>query len=188
MVGEEAQSAEEIYGGASKYLMTWRLTQIDWADNAKLIIYVRPYWVTKDGTKVNGLGKYVHIEDEYLNYINVPVNLLGGEKVIAGAVDVTSDTDEQLELVAFENGRIFKYMNYTQTGNIFKMVGNTDLDVGKYNENGETIYANLRLKKPANNTEFNIVDNDNTFCNWDEKFVDVKKVWNTKYVQEAINE
>ena len=188
LVEGKAQSAEEIYGGASKYLMTWRLTQIDWADNAKLIIYVRPYWVTTDGTKVYGLAKYVHIEDEYLNYINVPVNLLGGEKVIAGAVDVTSNTDEQLELVAFENGRIFKYMNYTQTGNTFKMVGNTDLDVGKYNENGETIYANLRLKKPANNTEFNIVDNDNTFCNWDEKFVDVKKVWNTKYVQEATNE
>ena len=188
MVEGQAQSAEEIYGGASKYLMTWRLTQIDWADNAKLIIYVRPYWVTTDGTKVYGLAKYVHIEDEYLNYINVPVNLLGGEKVIAGAVDVTSNTNEKLELVAFENGRIFKYMNYTQTGNIFKMVGNTDLDVGKYDESGETIYANLRLKKPANNTEFNIVDNDNTFCNWDEKFVDVKKVWNTKYVQEATNE
>ena len=188
LVEGKAQSAEKIYGGASRYLMTWRLTQIDWADNAKLIIYVRPYWVTTDGTKVNGLGKYVHIEDEYLNYINVPVNLLGGEKVIAGAVDVTSNTNEKLELVAFENGRIFKYMNYTQKGNTFKMIGNTDLGVGKYNENGETIYANLRLKKPAHNTEFNIVDNDNTFCNWDEKFVDVKKVWNTKYVQEAINE
>ena len=188
MVEGQAQSAEEIYGGASKYLMTWRLTQIDWADNAKLIIYVRPYWVTTDGTKVYGLAKYVHIEDEYLNYINVPVNLLGGEKVIAGAVDVTSDTDEQLELVAFENGRIFKYMNYTKTGNTFKMVGNTDLGVGKYNENGETIYANLRLRKPANNTEFNIVDKNNTFCNWDEEFVDVKKVWDTKYVQTTTNE
>ena len=190
MVNGQPQYAKDIYGGASKYLMTWRLTEIDWADNVKLIIYVRPYWVTTDGTKVNGLAKYVHIEDEYLEYINVPVNLLGGEKVAAGAVDVTYDTNENLQLIKFEEGRIFSKMNHSYTGNTVKMVGNTDLKAGNYDENGETIYANLRFKKPTTNTEvnFNIVDVANKFCDWDENFVDVKKVWDTKYVQTTTNE
>lgn len=190
MVNGKTQYAKDIYGGASKYLMTWRLTEIDWADNVKLIIYVRPYWVTTDGTKVNGLAKYVHIEDEYLGYINVPVNLLGGEEIAAGAVDVTYDTNENLQLIKFEEGRIFSKMNHSYTGNTVKMVGNTDLQSGNYDENGETIYANLRFKKPTTNTEvnFNIVDVANKFCDWDENFVDVKKVWDTKYVQTTTNE
>ncbi len=187
MVNGQPQYAEDIYGGASKYLMTWRLTEIDWADNVKLIIYVRPYWVTKDGTKVNGLAKYVHIEDEYLGYINVPVNLLGGEKIAAGAVDVTYNTTEQLQLVAFEKGRMFEKMNHSYTEKTVKMVGNTNKRMGTYDDKGETIYANLRFKKPVANTEFNIVNEANKFCDWDEKFVDVKKVWDTKYVQATTN-
>lgn len=185
MVNGEAQYAEDIYGGASRYLMTWRLTEIDWADNVKLIIYVRPYWVTTDGTKVNGLGKYVHIEDEYLNYINVPVNLLGGEQVAAGAVDVTYTGAEagSLKLVKFEEGRIFSEMNHNYTGNTVKMVGNTNLGEGQYQDKGETIYANLRFEKPTVSTDFNIIDEENKFCDWNEKYVDVKKVWDTKYVQ-----
>ena len=187
MVKGKPQYAQDIYGGASRYLMTWRLTEIDWADNVKLIIYVRPYWVTTDGTTVKGLGKYVHIEDEYLEYINVPVNLLGGEQVAAGAIDVTYDAPEQLQLVAFEKGRMFEKMNYIHTGNTVKMVGNTNKQMGTYDDKGETIYANLRFEKPASNTVFSILNEANKFCDWDENFVDVKKVWDTKYVQTTTN-
>lgn len=187
MVQGTPQYAQDIYGGASRFLMTWRLTEIDWADNVKLIIYVRPYWVTTDGTTVKGLGKYVHIEDEYLEYINVPVNLLGGEQVAAGAIDVTYNASEQLQLIAFENGRIFEQMDYLHTAGTVKMVGNTNRQMGMYDDKGETIYANLRFKKPASDTEFCIVNANDTFCDWDENFVDVKKVWDTKYVQATTN-
>ena len=113
------------------------------------------------------------------------MNLLGGEKVAAGAVDVTYTGAEagSLKLVKFEEGRIFSEMNHNYTGNTVKMVGNTNLDEGQYQDKGETIYANLRFEKPTVSTDFNITDEDNTFCDWDEKYVDVKKVWDTKYVQ-----
>lgn len=180
--GNVTKTANQIFGGESEYLGVWQLSKIDCKENVGLIIYVRPYWVTTDGTQVNGLAKYVHIEDQYLEYINVPVNLLGGEKVAAGAVNVTYNASEQLEL-KFEPGRIFEQMNCNHTGTTVKMVGNSDLAAGTYDENGETLYANLRFKKPTTNIEFSIVDDADTFCDWDEKFVDVKKVWNTNYVQ-----
>ena len=186
---QESKTANEIFGGVSKYVSVWQLSQIDVPDNAKLIIYVRPYWVTTDGTKVNGLAKYVHIEDEYLGYINVPVNLLGGEKIAAGAVNVTYNGVDALELIAFEKGRILTNMDYYYTNKTIKMVGNTDLEFGKYDENGETIYANLRFKKPTTDAtiNFNIVNDTDKFCDWDENFVDVKKVWDSKYVQTTTN-
>lgn len=188
MVNENPKTANEIFGGESEYLSVWQLSQIDCPANVGLIIYVRPYWVTTDGTKVNGLAKYVHIEDEYLEYINVPVNLLGGEKVAAGAVDVShSNTASKLELVAFEEGRIFKDMKCNYVDNTVKMVGSTDLAVGNYQADNETLYANLRFKKPAGDTEFNILDTEDTFCDWDGNYVDVKKVWDTKYVQTTAN-
>ena len=184
--GTETKHAEDIFGGVSRYVSVWQLSEINYKENVSLIIYVRPYWVTTDGTTVNGLAKYVHIEDEYLGYINVPINLLGGEDIAAGAVKVTYSGAEagSLELVAFEKGRIFTSMecDYDDTGNTVKMVGNTDLTVGNYDENGETIYANLRFKAPTVSTEFNIVNEGSKFCNWEEQYIDVKKVWDTKYV------
>ena len=183
--GTETKTAQQIFGGVSKYVSVWQLDKINYKENVELINYVRPYWETKDGTKVNGLAKYIHIEDEYLEYINVPVNLLGGEDIAAGAVNMTYTGADagSLELVKFEEGRIFSEMKYNYSGNTVKMVGTTNLEVGKYQEEGETIYANLRFKQPTVNTEFNITDDENTFCDWNENIVDVKKVWDMKYVQ-----
>lgn len=186
--GTETKTAQQIFGGVSQYVSVWQLSEINYKENVSLIIYVRPYWITTDGTKVNGLAKYVHIEDQYLEYINVPVNLLGGEKVAAGSIDVSySNTAGSLEPVAFEEGRIFKDMKCNYVDNTVKMVGVTDLAVGNYQEDNETLYANLRFKKPAGDVEFNISDGEETFCDWDGNYVDVKKVWDTKYVQTTAN-
>lgn len=184
MVGDTKTDAVTLFGGVSKYVSTWRLTEIDWPDNVKLIIYVRPYWKTMDGTTVNGLAKYIHIEDQYLNYINVPVNLLGGEDIAAGTVTLTytNTMTDSLVLKTFEPGRILPDMKYSydEENKTIKMVGNTDQKVDKYNE-GETIYANLRFAKPTEDTEFEIEQEENTFCDWNQEFVDVKKVWDTSY-------
>lgn len=185
---QEVSTAEEIFGGASDYVCVWQLSKIDTPSNAEKIIYVRPYWYTMDGTKVLGLAKYVHIEDEYLNYISVPVNLLGGEKVAAGAVNVTYSTGDNaaLQLIGFEAGRILPQMNHNYTDKTIKMVGNTDKAVNSFNE-GETIYANLRFSKPTADTEFNITYGQ--FCDWSEEILtEMKKVWDTKYVKETTSE
>lgn len=178
-IGNTLTDVEDIFGDAAHYVSVWKLAKINYAGNADKIIYVRPYWYTMDGTKAYGLAKYVHIEDDYLNYISVPVNLLGGEKIAAGAVNMTYTGDTALEMVGFETGRIFADMSYNHTGSTIKMVGNTDKAVNEYNLD-ETIYANLRFKEPATTTEFNITKGE--FCGWDEVIItDMKKVWDVRY-------
>lgn len=179
---EEPTSANEIFGGVSEYVCVWKLNKIDTPSNADKIIYVRPYWYTMDGTKVNGLAKYVHIEDQYMGYVSVPINLLGGEAVAAGAVKLTYDNGDSsaLQLIGFEAGRIFPEMSYSYTNKTINMVGNTDQTVGEFND-GETIYANLRFAEPDVDTDFEITYGQ--FCDWVEAIVDVKKAWDTKYVK-----
>ena len=184
MVGDKPVDAETIFGGVSRFVSVWQLTNIGQSNYGK-IIYVRPYWITMDGTKVEGLAKYVHIEDEYKGYISVPVNLLDKEAVAAGAVNMTYEntSNEALELVGFEAGRMLPEMDYSydEASKMIKMVGNAAA-VDQY-ENAESLYANVRFKKPAAAARFymNLVK----FCDWGEKDVSLNKVWDVKYdVQE----
>ena len=182
--GEEnsqAKNANAIFGEASKYVSVWELTDINKAHYSK-IIYVRPYWITKDGTKVEGLAKYVHIEDDYNNYISVPVNLLNKDvaaQVAAGAVNVTYG-NTTLTLKEVEAGRMLPEMNATQSGNSIKMVGNA-ITPGQYNSN-ETLYANIRFKKPSVDVDFEMEIGQ--FCTWGEDDVadmDKTEKWDVKY-------
>ena len=178
LVGKNKQEkrASEIFGGASKYVSVWQLENIDSAHWGK-IIYVRPYWITKDGTKVEGLAKYVHIEDEYEGYISVPVNLLDEEKVAAGIVEMAYD--KALEYVEVEEGRVLPDMTcfHNADTKTVKMVGNAP-NTGKY-ISGETLFANVRFKKPAEDTNFEMTPVQ--FCNWKEETVEIDKVWDVKY-------
>lgn len=180
MVGTKPVDAEVIFGGVSKFVSVWQLTNID-KSNYDKIIYVRPYWITMDGTKVEGLAKYVHIEDEYKKYISVPVNLLDKEAVAAGAVNMTyeNNSNEALELVEFEPGRVLPEMDYSYdgAGRTIKMVGNA-ATVDQY-ESAESLYANVRFKKPVAGTSFHMELVQ--FRDWEEKVVTLEKVWDVKY-------
>ena len=186
MVGETPKDADVLFGTASNYVGVWELTNIA-KSNYNKIIYVRPYWVTMDGTKVEGLAKYVHIEDDYKELISVPVNLLEEDlasQVAAGALDVTysNASNTILELVDVEAGRILPEMSSKYTDKTIKIVGNTNSEIGEY-RSGECIYANLRFKKPTVNTEFNMILGK--FCDWNEQDVNIQKVWDIKYVQNS---
>ena len=189
MVGDTPKDANVLFGTASQYVGVWELTNIA-KSNYNKIIYVRPYWITMDGTKVEGLAKYVHIEDDYKELISVPVNLLEEDlasQVAAGALDVTyrNASNTILELVDVEAGRILPEMSSKYTDKTIKIVGNTNSEIGEY-RSGECIYANLRFKKPTVNTEFNMILGE--FCDWNEQDVNVQKVWDIKYVQQNSNE
>lgn len=186
LVGEEKRrvTANEIFGGISKYVSVWQLTDIENGNFSK-IIYVRPYWYTMDGTKVEGLAKYVHIEDDYKNYISVPVNLLSADNVAAGAVNLVYDnaalqlaTDSEGE-VLFEAGRIVPGMSHLHDADncTIKMVGN-GTKANTYNSK-ESLFANVRFIKPDVDTNFNMELVQ--FCNWAEELVTVKGVWDIKY-------
>lgn len=191
MVNNVSKTANEIFGGESEYLSVWKLSKIDTPSNASKIIYVRPYWYTMDGTKVEGLAKYVHIEDEYMDYISVPVNLLDSKQVAAGAVNMTYDNT--LELVTdnegnalFEAGRVLPEMSFSlDTANkTIKMIGNA-ATAGEYNTE-ETIYANIRFKKPEADTTFSMAMLQ--FCDWDATPVTITNTWDVKYDAETVSQ
>ena len=169
--------ANTIFGGASKYISVWQLSNINQANYSK-IIYARPYWITMDGTKVEGLAKYVHIEDQYLGLISVPVNLLTGEAVAAGTLQMSYDTD--LTLYGCEAGRLLPSMRFwhdTEHKTI-RMIGNATtkgIDVS-----ADGIFANIRFKKPSTTTNFEI--NSLQFSNWEaSQPIDIEKVWDITY-------
>lgn len=168
--------AKDVFGDQSKYFSVWRLNKISSAMFDE-IMYIKPYWITMDGTKVYGLTKYVRVQDQINDYISVPVNLMSGNKVAAGVVTMTYPSDT-LEFVDCENGRVFKdEMEYNpSTSGTVKVVGN-NATVNTYTE-GECLYANVRFKikdKSAlyngdgtRNTWFNFTFTED-FSDWEEK-------------------
>ena len=183
MVGTDTtKTANEIFGGVSKYLSVWQLSNIRSAKYGA-IIYVRPYWCTMDGTKVEGMAKYIHIEDQYLDYISVPVNLqsnaLTPAEVAAGKV-VVGYNKEQFQVAEVESvygvdaGRVFAQMNHnvdTVAGTV-SFIGNV---ASPGNVLADGLYANIRFKKTdvnAANSALNFVITEKEFCNWNEQLLD----------------
>lgn len=180
----EPRQAKDIFGTVSRYLSVWRLNGIEDQNDSK-IIYVRPYWTTIDGTRVNGLAKYIHVEDSYNKLVSVPVNLMTGEAVAAGALKVTCN-DEKFEFYDVEKGRLFTEMEHkaVDAKNV-KIVGN----VAKVNQlaNADGLYANIRFKlKDGADFEngkgkflkFTVTGED--FCDWKEETISIN-AWDIQY-------
>lgn len=187
--------ANHIFGAPAKYFAVWKLTDIA-ASHDKEKIYVQPYWVTMDGTKVYGLAKYVHIEDGYKGYISVPVNLMTGKQTAAGLVALGYDSSK-MTLIGVENGHVANgEMDYdsstTDTTGTVKIVGN-EKTVNTYANAGETLFANVRFRLASSpyetNAETGVMTrkdiftfgiNDSDFSDWNENPVDAG-VWSIQY-------
>lgn len=176
-----------LFGEQASFLSVWRLDDIV-KDNDSKIINVTPYWITMDGTKVEGLPKYVHVEDGYMGYISVPINLRTAQKIAAGTLTLTYP--EGLELVEekVEYDGVFPASEMTCNDNgtsTIKLVGNA-MDVNTaVDANG--IYANLRFTVGTSGYEgvessdlltFSI--SDEFFCDWEENEVSID-AWDIKY-------
>ena len=180
--GQEVD-ASTIFGGVSKFVSVWLLGDIPEKQWGK-IIYARPYWVTMDGTTVYGLGKYVHVEDQMKDYINIPVNLGTGQAVAGGIVDVAYDKD--IEIIGYEAGRLLPDMKFihnpdTKTIKMIGSVNTTKLTAGKNPDvSADGIFANIRVKL-TDSTVFDMTTEQ--FCNWAEKkyVKDEVKAWDVKY-------
>ena len=191
-------SANDLFGTAANYFSVWKITKI--ADiNDDSIIYVRPYWVTMDGTKVYGLAKYVHVEDGYLGYVSVPINVMSGKSVAAGLAEMGYDSNK-LQIIenGVEPGRLFDdgiEVNTSITGSV-KIAGNGKT-VGTYKD--ESILANVRFKvidgsqmfvedstdskvwKRNQTLTFEIKDESLDFSNWNEDAITNPEVWDIQY-------
>ncbi len=140
-------------------------------------IYVRPYWTTYDGVKVNGLGKYVYVNDGLDGFISVPVNLHTGAQVAAGMVSVTVPAGEgyTLEYQECRPGRVFSEMTAAINGNTIKCAGNTEQGV---DAPADDLYAVFRFKvrgqySVGNGSFLNFEVNDLGFANHAENLVDM---------------
>lgn len=200
IVGDEVENPrmpQTIFGTQSEYLSVWKLTGTPDQYDAK-IIKVTPYWYTMDGTKVSGLSKFVHIEDGYKEYVNIPINLTTGEGIAAGQLQMKYDPTilklaESSEGITYEKAvefdGVFKAseMAYHDDGNgTITFVGNAE--TVNTLKNADDIFANIRFqivdtsKYPDTASENFLtfqVDGE-YFCDWDEKDVKVN-AWDIQH-------
>lgn len=187
----EPYAPSAIFGTMSEFLSVWRLDGIKDVNDAK-IINVTPYWITLDGTKVEGLGKYVHVEDGYLGYVSVPINFKTTNQIAAGTLQMTYPFSD-LEVVDVEFNNVdgsllpkteIEY-NDNQAG-IIKFVGNA----ANVNESMATdgIYANIRFRVKDTSTYrgaglgtfLNFEVTKEQFCDWKESAV-IVDAWDIQY-------
>ena len=181
-VGKEPIEPEQAFGPSSKFFNYLRINNLK-STSLHKIIFARPYWITKDGTKVEGLGKYVRVEDGFKKneYMSVPINLLDGKEVAAGIVEMKYDATT-LKVVGVDAGRILPEMNYKvdEKKGIIRFAANAET-VGNSDMLND-IYASVRFDVKEGATKASSYTFDVTageFVDWAEK--DVKNVWTWDY-------
>ena len=181
--GTNAWKPQEEFGPASNYFSVLKVNRIS-NDNCDNILYVRPSWKTMDGTRVEGISKYVRVMDGYdgNEYISVPVNLMTGSEVAAGRMQMSYNTN--LTYVGYEPGVLLPNMKVnTDTAGRIKFVGNAtavNTDVKPESD----IYANVWFQVKENAAEsdqwiFTMLEGD--FCNWAEELVTDIIAWDVCY-------
>lgn len=121
------------------------IQEITWDEN----IYVKPYWITADGTTVTGLPKYVRVDDGIDGFISVAVNLKTAEAIAAGVVNVSYESSV-LSFDSFSEGKVFEEMEVADKGTSVKCVGN--LETITDTQYADDMYISLRfeVKKDEN--------------------------------------
>ncbi len=182
---------KDLFGNAAKHFISCTVGRIP-ANEHGTIICIKPFWDTLDGARVYGLSKYAHVEDGYLGYVNVPVNLnilSESNKAAAGILSVKCASQGLTFLgleEGVENGKVFDEMevNVANDG-LIKCVGNTS-DIADKSEND--LYINLRFKRenfdasnPKPDTTFlKFVVGNEDFSNSSESYT-TADVWNIIY-------
>lgn len=154
-----------------------------------LTIVVRPYWITMDGTYVEGIAEFNRVNDSpnitsTANIVNVSVNLKDVSDIAAGKVNISYP--EQFTFVEAECGRVFGEMEFNPdtTNRVVKCVGNiTELANVK---KPEDVYVNLRFEVngsvTAGQSEFVATIPENGFCDIDENIENIKvSAWDVVY-------
>ena len=155
-----------VFSNASAYFATVTLTNIP-NKGFKKGIYMKPYWITLDGTKVYGLSRYARVEDSWLDVLNVPVRLYTNEQAAAGCLKVSYNKDEY-QYIGTDTGDIgdvFQEMYVRDNGNgIVSCVGNAE-PIGNVTADG--LLLNLRFQKIGSSQDSSV-----TFSVSGEDFVD----------------
>ncbi len=172
-VGHDAFShLPQEFHESSNYFSTVTITNIP-KTGFQTGIRIIPYWVTVDGTKVYGAGRYARVEDSYENIVNVPVRLYSDKEVAAGYLEVSYDSSK-FTYVSSDVGTVFEEMEARDDSarSSIRCVGNA-ADIGK-NKKADGMYINLRFKVVDMKTlgeEEAFRVSEERFCDTNEKFV-----------------
>ena len=188
--------ATEEFGSPATHFSVLKINSIK-AKNYTKVIYVTPYWTTMDGTKVEGISKYVRVMDGYTShkYISIPVNLLTGDAVAAGRVQMEYDY-KTLRYIGYDAGVVLPKMeaHVDESNGVIKFVGNAT--VGENNQYEEVepesgIYANVWFQKKSDAEiseagatvpeRWEFFMSNLSFCDWNENWVTNVKAWDTRY-------
>lgn len=179
----------DLFGDAAARFTTCTVGKVPVGQH-DTIICIKPFWQTLDGVTVSGLSKFTHVEDGYLGYVNVPINLNNldaNNGAAAGLLSVKSN--DGLEFVGVEKGveygKVFDEMEFTVLNDgTIKCVGNTS-DISDQTE--KDIYINLKFKRPESTDEpakkqfYTFTVRDEDFVNKDELSLTNQDVWNVIY-------
>lgn len=141
------------------------------------IVAIKPYWITKDGTYVEGLGEFNRINDYKDGIVNVSVNLKQAANIAGGMLEIAYM--DGFEYVGADYGRVFEEMEIIKhaDGSI-RCVGNVS-DVTKNAANPNEVYVNLRFTKTDKNNLkagealFTVTVPEKGFCDIEEVLADV---------------
>lgn len=174
---------EDLFGSDAEgfYFTTARIGSIPKSVYGSCIFVIRPYWVTADGTYVEGLAEYDRVSDGKNEIVNISVNLKEAQEIAAGKMSIAYDK-EKFEYVSADCGRVFEEMTIQNvTEGTVKCVGNVE-DITGNSKHKNDVFVNLRFKKKielqAGNSNFAI--SDEAFCNVSEQD-STAKVWDVKY-------
>lgn len=180
---------EDVFGQHAKYFNIAVVKGIKSTSFSKTI-YVKPYWITNDGTKVYGLGKYVCIQDGLDGIISIPINLYTAQAIAAGIVELTYPKElTYYETDGYRQGdRLLNEMkvNVDKKTRTIRCAGNAASNV----QADTDIYISLRFKiadeykntVTIGKTRLNFEIKDTQFCDWSEQFVTMTDyVWDVQY-------
>lgn len=187
---------KQAFGEQAAYFNIAEIENIG-SGSFKSTIYVKPYWVTNDGTKVYGLGKYVCVQDGIDGIISIPINLSTAQKIAAGKVKVsypenlTCYIDEENNEKGYVAGRRLlseMAIKIDEKNHKIMCVGNAEsVSAGNLAANSD-LYVSLRFKAASGQTvtvgetRLNFTIESTEFCNWEEQPVEMSDfVWDIQY-------
>lgn len=184
---------EMVFGNEAHFFNIAEIENVN-INNFKKSIYVRPYWVTNDGTTVYGLAKYVCVQDGLDGVISIPINIYTAQKIAAGIVKVTYP--EQVTYIEDSGyttaSRLLSEMEVAVNSNnrTITCAGNVaGKEKGDLSANTD-LYVSLRFKVAdeykdsvvIGQTRLNFSIESTQFCNWSEEFVGMSDyVWDIQY-------
>ena len=183
VVSEDKTPADVFGTDADGYMFTTvKITNIKEAHYVSSMI-ARPYWVTLDGTEVDGLGEFNSVYSCQHEIVNISINTKQAADIAAGMLTVNYDSTK-FEYVGADYGRVFGEMSFSDDGNgTVKCVGVVS-NASTNSANPNDVFVNLKFTLKADydsstdkgKTSFVTTIATNDFCDINEVYKDSSSI------------